>query len=229
MPLALLKRELYSTTEAARLLKVNVRTLVNWLEGYERRGVRYPPVVRPTPTGSELLTWGEFVECALLAEYRRRRDVPLQHIRPVVEALRERYDTPYPLALARPYVADRELVVEVQTSADVPSGLRFVVERKGQFVLEAPAQTFFAKVQFEDDVARYLFPAGPKSSVRIDPAHNFGLPEVAGIRTETLFELFEAGDSIAALGDAYELNPSLVEDAIRFESGQPRSPEPVAA
>ena len=229
MAVTLLKRELYSVGEAARLLRVNARTLMNWLDGYERRGVHYPPVVRSEQTGSELLTWGEFVESALLAEYRRRRDVPLQHIRPVVERLRERYGTPYPLAHFKPYVADRELVVQIQESAGIPSGVCFVVERKGQLILDAPAEAFFEKVEFEGDIARFLYPAGKGSPVRIDPAHNFGLPEVGGIRTEVLFELFEAGDSIEMIAGAYEFDSLLVEEAIRFESARPREPEPAAA
>lgn len=225
MALALLNRELYTVGEAARLLRVNSRTLMNWLDGYERRGVLYKPVVRAEPTGSDTLTWAEFVESALLAEYRRRRDVPLQHIRPVVDALRDRYDVPYPLAHFRPYVADHELVVQVQEAEGVPASVRFVVERKHQLVLNAPAEAFFTKLEWEDDVARYLYPAGKQSPVRLDPAHNFGLPEIRGFRTEVLFELFEAGDSIEMLAEGYDLSVDEVQEAVRFESTRHR-PEP---
>lgn len=227
MAIALLSRELYTVGEAARLLRVPPRTLMNWLDGYERRGTRYPPVVRTEPTGSEILTWAEFVESALLAEYRRNREVPLQHIRPVVDALREKYGVPYPLAHFKPYVADRELVIEVQEAERVPRSVQLVVHRKEQLVLNAPAESFFAKVGWDDDVARYLYPAGKGSLVRIDPAHNFGLPEVQGFRTEVLFELFEAGDSIEMIADGYDLTTDEVQEAIRFESTRHRrDPEP---
>ena len=231
MAIALLDRELYTVGEAARLLRVNPRTLMNWLDGYERRGTRYAPVVRTESTGSDLLTWAEFVESALLAEYRRNREVPLQHIRPVVEALRKQYGVPYPLAHFRPYVADRELIVEVQEAERVPRSVQLVVARKEQLVLNAPAETFFEKVEWHDDVARYLYPAGKRSSVRIDPGHNFGLPEVRGFRTEVLFELFEAGDSIEMIADGYNLSLDEVQEAIRFESTRHRSdsdPDPEA-
>lgn len=230
MPLTLLDRELYTVAEAARLLRVHQRTLMNWLDGYERKGVRYPPVVRAHSTGRDVVTWAEFVESALLAEYRRRRDVPLQHIRPVVDAMRERYGVPYPLAHFHPYVADRELVFEDQVREQVPTSVRFVVERSNQLVLNAPAESFFQKVEWDEDVARYLYPSGKSSVVRIDPAHNFGLPEVRGFRTEMLFELFEAGDSIDLIARSFDLEPSEVEEAVRYESSRARpDPEPEVA
>lgn len=225
----LLERELYAVDDAARLLRVHPRTLRNWLDGYEGRGgARYKPVVRSEPTGRDTMTWGEFVEAGLLAEYRRRRAVPLQHIRPVVEALRERYGIPYPLAHFRPYVADKELVVRLQAESDVPSSVLLVVERRGQLVLNGPAEVFFEKAEFEDEVVRRFFPAGRSSPVVIDPAHNFGLPEVRGIRTEALVELFEAGESIDMIARGYDLARDEVEEAIRFETGRPRDAEPMA-
>lgn len=229
MTIDLLNRELYGSAEAARLLGVHPRTMTNWLEGYERRGTRYPPVLRPEPTGSDLLTWGEFVEAGLLAEYRRNRDVPLQHIRPVVSALRTRYGVPYPLAHFQPYVVDRELVVEIEEAEGVPSSARFVVVRNGQLLLSEPAEAFFHKIEFSDDVVRLLYPAGRAGKVVIDPARNFGLPEVSGVRTEILVELFRAGESIEMLTTAYELDFASVEAAIRYESSRQTSAEAAAA
>ena len=42
--------------------------------------MRYAPVIRPEPTGDDLVTWGEFVELGYLREYRRK-GVPLQRLR----------------------------------------------------------------------------------------------------------------------------------------------------
>lgn len=45
------------------------------------------------------MTWGEFAEVRLLSEYRRA-GVPMVHMRPAVEMLRDELDVPYPLAHA---------------------------------------------------------------------------------------------------------------------------------
>lgn len=72
-------------------------TLHRWLEGREQGTKVYPPVIRPEATGSRSLTWAEFVEAALLRQYRREHQVPLQEIREFISALRAETGVPYPL------------------------------------------------------------------------------------------------------------------------------------
>ena len=48
----ILDRELYSEVEAAQLLRLAPSTLHWWLEGGERRGRAYRPVLRVEPTGA---------------------------------------------------------------------------------------------------------------------------------------------------------------------------------
>ena len=110
---SVLDRPVYGLSDAASLLGLNWSRARAWLDGYERKSVRYPPVVRPCSTGETVVSWGEFVELGYLREYRRK-GVPLQRLRPVIEALREEFQTPYPLATAKPYVGDRELVMKLQ-------------------------------------------------------------------------------------------------------------------
>ncbi len=97
-----------------------------WLDGYDRAGTAYPPVVRHAPTASDIVTWGEFAELGYLREYRRK-GVPLQKLRPVIEALRHQYGAPYPLATARPFVMGKELVLELQEQHELPAAIAIVV------------------------------------------------------------------------------------------------------
>ena len=76
----ILDRELYTETEAARLLRLAPSTLHWWLEGGERRGRAYRPVLRVEPTGSRLISWAEFVEAGLLRQDRRVHQVPLPQL-----------------------------------------------------------------------------------------------------------------------------------------------------
>lgn len=108
--LAILDRPIYGVAQAAGLLRLSAERTRAWLDGYSRNGVLYPPVVRPEPSGSDIVTWGEFVELGYLREYRR--DVALQRIRPVLARLREFYDSPYPLATHKPWIYGHELVLQ---------------------------------------------------------------------------------------------------------------------
>ena len=73
---ALLGREMFTVAEAARLLEMSPATLLWWLEGRSQTAKTYPPVLRPEPTGSHVVTWGEFVEAGYLREYRASRSAP---------------------------------------------------------------------------------------------------------------------------------------------------------
>jgi len=218
-----LDTELYTVSEAARLLRVPASTLMWWLEGREAGddGSGYAPVIRVEPTGSTAVTWGEFVEAGYLREYRRRHQVSLQHLRQVIDALRAEFEVPYPLAHFKPFVGPgRKLVLELERQLDIPPRLRMVAVVDGQQMLTPAAESFLAQVEFaEDDPhwAERLYPAGKGSPVVIDPAFNFGSPTVDGISTEVLAEMVEAGEPLEDVARDYGLAPERLRYALAYE------------
>jgi uncharacterized protein (DUF433 family) len=165
------------------------------------------------------VTWGEFVELGYLREYRRK-GVPLQRLRPVISELRRELDTPYPLATAKPYVYDRELVLELQERNELPQAIAIVI-RSGQEILMTPeTNRFFKKVEFEPGAggnALRLRPAGEASPVVIDPLIRFGRPTVSGVATDRLWELHDAGESLSEIAEAYELDIESIRAAVAYE------------
>jgi uncharacterized protein (DUF433 family) len=63
------------------------------------------------------------------------------------------------------------------------------------------------------------WPLGRDARVMIDPEYGFGLPVVAnsGVRTETILEMFQSGDSAGQIAKDFNLSPDDVEGALRFE------------
>lgn len=213
----LLEREVYSVVEAARLLGLKTVTARRWLDGFTQRGVFYRPVVRVEPTGSDIVTWGEFVELGYLREYRHKK-VSLQKLRPAIDRLRAEFDVPYPLAHLRPFVDENhELLLEIQKATDLERQLFMVINRGGQLVLTDPVQAYLQKVEFIADGAARFRPAGPDSPVLIDPNLSFGIPQIQGIRTERIVELFRAKEPVEVIAKGYDLSVIEVEEAIRFE------------
>ena len=84
----LLDRPVYGTSQVDRLLSLTPGTARRWIDGYVRGGRFYEPVIRPERTGEDVVTWGEFVETRLLAEYRGK-NVPMIRMRPAIMRLRE--------------------------------------------------------------------------------------------------------------------------------------------
>jgi uncharacterized protein (DUF433 family) len=222
---ALLLRELYTEAEAARLLRLAQGTLHYWLEGREYRGRTYAPVLReaPTPshTGQWTVSWAEFIEAGVLAQYRRDLRVPLAELRQFVTILREQFGVAYPLATRRPWTDGKQLVIQAQDSSQLPDDLWLWAPVSGQYLLLPAGQAFLDRVQFEDDVAvRWRPVADAESTVVIDPGVRFGKPTVAGVSTEVLWEYSQDGYSTDEIAEDFDLRAADVEWALSFEFAQ---------
>jgi uncharacterized protein (DUF433 family) len=218
MPLTVLEREMYTEAAAARLLGVAQSTLNYWLEGGERRGKIYRPVNRAEPRGSRAaVTWGEFVEAGLLREYRRR-SVPMLELRTFIDMIRDEYGVPYPLADQRPYVGGKRLLVEAQAEAGLKAEFALIAAVGSQLVLTPTAQAFYERVTWEDDTAAAWRPHDDRlSPVRMNPRIRFGLPAVAGIRTEILREHSDAGETDEDIAEEFDLPIDSVRWALAYE------------
>jgi uncharacterized protein (DUF433 family) len=220
MMVSILQRPIYGFEEAAHLLGLPADRVRAWLDGYQRGGVGYEPVIRVEPTGDEVVTWGEFVELAYLREYRRN-GVPLLRLRPVIAALQQEYQTLYPLATAKPFVHGRDLVLRLQHEIGLPPPLAIVVQAGKTIELADEANRFFKKVEFDPDeqVCR-IHPAGTASPVVIDPLHRFGQPSIGGVATERLWELYDAGETIEEIAAGHRMAPTSVRAGVAYEEQQ---------
>ncbi len=220
--ISILERPVYGLSEAAGYLGLRRERVRAWLDGYERGGITYPPVVRIESTGDDVVAWGEFVELGYLREYRRK-GISLQQLRPVIDELRRVLSTPYPLATAHPYVVGRELVWELQERKGLHPAIAIVV-RTGQTVaLAAESDRFVKKVEFDPTGlggVQRMHPAGKASPVVIDPLVRFGRPAVQGIATERLWELHDAGESIVEIARDYDMEEPLVRAGVSYEEHQ---------
>lgn len=213
-----LDREMYTEVAAARFLSVPPATLHYWLEGGTRRNRKYEPVIREKATGSRTVTWAEFVEAGLLRQYRRNHNVPMAELRGFIDRLRDRLGVPYPLAHSRPYVSDRQLVLQAQTEAGLSADFALVAEASGQYILTSPSQEFFERVTWDRDIAvRWRPDANPESPVVIDPDIRSGRPSVGGISTEIIWEQTDAGEGEHDLADTYRLTLAQVRWALAYE------------
>lgn len=217
-----LDREMYSEAEAARLLRVAQGTLHYWLEGGERRGKQYDPVIREKPTGSRHLTWAEFIEAGLLREYRRAHGVPMAELRAFIDVLRHELGVPYPLAHRQPFVGEgRQLIINAQEKAKLSTDFFLVTWARQQLVLLPASERFVQRVTWADDVATAWRPHDDADSpVTIDPVRRFGRPSVAGVSTEVIWEHNDAGESVEEIADAFDLTPRDVRWGLSFENSR---------
>jgi uncharacterized protein (DUF433 family) len=219
MAVAVLEREMFTEAATARLLGVPQRTLNYWLEGGERRGRLYRPVIRVEPKGDHPpVTWAEFIEAGLLREYRRA-NVPMAELRAFIDVVRERYQVPYPLADQRPWISGRELLSQAQDESGLDAEFCLIAEVRGQYVLTAAADAFLHRVTWEGDVATGWRPHDdPQSPVRMRPETRFGRPAVKGISTEVLWEHEQAGEMPDEIAAEFGLSGGDVRWALAYET-----------
>lgn len=220
MTVSLLDRRIYGLSDVDRLLVLPPGTARRWIDGYDRGGVHYPPVVRAERTRDEEVTWGEFVETRLLAEFRAR-GASMHRLRPAVVRLREEFGE-YPLAHARPFldVEGRELVRHVQREVGITGEEMLVVVRSGQAMMSAPVQRFVEDLRYVDDTDREasaVVPVKFGGLVTLDPLQQYGRPVVRAVPTDVVAEQFRAGESTETIADLFDLTVAQVEQALRFE------------
>ena len=218
----MLERPVYSLSYAASLLGLHQERVRAWLDGYERGNRRYLPMIRESSTGESDVTWGEFVELGYLREHRRK-SVSLQYLRPVIASLREEFQTLHPLATAKPYIGGRELVIKLQERHGLPYQIAIIGRNDEALIPTKDTERFLQKVVFDPpdigDAVRF-HPAGDTSPVVIDPLRRFGDPTLDGVGVERLWELHDAGESVAEIAEAYDMAEDRIRIAISYHEHQ---------
>ncbi len=230
----LLDRPTYGFGQIDAILGLKSGTASRWIDGYDRRGKHYQPVIREETMGNDTATWGEFVEARMLAEYRNA-GVKMIRMRPALEVLRQELGTRYPLADARIWLGTdgRDLLRKVQDKVHLDSELAIVLVRTKHEMLpggltpikwSGRAKSFRDSLEWSDaslglQVPERVMPQPGNKGVVIDPLRGFGDPVVRGrnVPTSVIAELVRAGDTPSMIADLYELTIEEVNDAIRYE------------
>ncbi len=211
----------YTVVAAAELLRISSPTLRRWLDGSKDRSRAHsPPIIRIEPTGSNELTWAEFVEAGLLAQYRRELRVRLQEIRAVVAALRENYGDPYPLASYKPWEGpNRRLLVDLQQHHSLSEDLWLVAPATGQPLLLPPADAFLRRIDWSGNEPIAWRPHDdPQSPVRCRPGFRGGRPSIKGISTVAIFEHIDGGEPIEEVAKDFDLSIEDTHWALAYET-----------
>ena len=165
---SLLHQPLYRMAEVDDLLGTPRGTARGWIDGARRGHRRQAPLIRAERTGSDRVTWGEFVEARLIAEFQDRGN-GVFGLRPVIVALRETFHEPHPLAIAHPFLdaEGRRAVLRVQRGLGLDPGLRMVVPNSRTVVLSPEVARFTDVAGFgTDGVVDRVVLEGPSSPTR---------------------------------------------------------------
>ncbi|HEX8674143.1 MAG TPA: hypothetical protein VF710_19750 [Longimicrobium sp.] len=221
---------IYTTSEAAMLLREQSTTVRRWAFGYARNRaagrVVHPPLIKtdlPQIEGEVALTFVELVELLYIRAFEKA-GVSWPVIRTAADAASRMFNTEHPFALRQLYVDPRSVYVEVKERDGDDSLVELIGH--GQHTMSALVKPYLEQLEFDvHDVASRWWPLGKFGGVVIDPRRSFGAPvvEAVGIRTSVLSAAYDAehalhGESaLERVSWTYEIASHHVQAALDFK------------
>ncbi|MFL6259112.1 MAG: DUF433 domain-containing protein [Thermoanaerobaculia bacterium] len=215
----------YSIPEAARYLRMSPATLKSWVAGRSYDTVKGGPrwwdhlIHRPDPNDPRL-SFANLTEAFVLQALRKQYKVKMKEVRVALDCAHRKLGVDR-ILLSKDLRALRGGIFlrHLDTLINVGKG--------GQTAIPEILGAYLERVEWDDrDLPLRMFPFtraeglhSPKL-LTINPEIAFGRPviERKSIRTSSIAERFEAGESIASLAEDYDLEVAEVEEAIRYEA-----------
>lgn len=216
----LLSQPLYTYPEADYLAGATRGTAKRWLSGYTFLSVAGRTVQRPPVTvreggevaGVSFLDLVEVVAIGGLKDF----GLNLQAIRRIVANCQELFAVERPLVSLKFKGGGREVFVDEEES------LVEVLRGKGQRAWDEVLRPFIDTLDYDNELARRWWPLGKEELICLDPDYAFGLPVIhrTGVRTETILERLQVGESRDEIAADFNIEPAEVESALRFEASR---------
>lgn len=217
----------YTLAEAGRLLSVSPATLKRWLFGYsyDHHGPRTEqgPLWDPQyglDQEEPLLGFRDLIE-ARVVRGLRSLGIGLPTIRQCLTRATEIVHDSHPFSTRRFKSDGRKIFLEITDSLDRVEQESALIDLKSrQRVFKTIVAPSFVDLSFDADVASRWWLLPSKKTIVLDPERSFGQPIVAeaGVPTARIAQAVEAEGSVDRVAQLFEIKPTIIRDALRFES-----------
>lgn len=212
---------IYTVPAAARLLMETPATIRRWAFGYSRRDTEYPAAIRtdvPEVDGERVLTFLELVEL-MFVQALLQSGLSWPKVREASRvAARLLEDEPHPFATKRWFADAAAIYLRLGREHDEP--ILIEVAGHAQVSMEPVLKPYLKQLEFDErGIAERWYPMGSNRPVVLDPRRSFGMPvtERAGVPTDVIARLHDAGDSPSVIAQWYQIDEVEVEAALEFE------------
>ncbi len=212
----------YGPAEAARYLRLAPATLRTWLVGreYPKAGSQatFHPLIQPARRQPLQLSFYNLVEAHVLRALRTVHGVKLTELRTAIDFAQRKLHIPR--LLLSPALRTHAGQVFLDRFFDLIN-----LSASGQLAMRRMLEDHLKRVEWDDwqfpvRLYPYLGAAQPAADrpIAIDPRVAFGRPVVrrAGISTAAIADRIDAGESVQALAEDYDLSPGEIEQAVLY-------------
>lgn len=221
-PEAALGLGIYSFAEAARLLRLQKRTVTRWLVGYSfHRAGEYrqvQPLWLPdfrTDDGKCELSFKDLIELRFVAAFVAH-GLSLSVVRRCHDYAKLCLGTDRPF-LEGKFKTDGETIFLDGNSELEKKELLDL--KRNQYVIREVVQSQFRDLDSENEIVVRWRPFNGKPSIVIDPKRSFGRPiaEASGVPTAALAAAVNAERSVKLVSRQFEVPEAVVRDAVKFQ------------
>ncbi|MCC6863964.1 MAG: MerR family transcriptional regulator [Rhodobacteraceae bacterium] len=215
---------LYSVADAAQLLKEQPRTLRRWLDGYDYKNddeIRHvAPLWKldiPKIDDEIGLSFRDLIELRFIRAFLKT-GVSLKTVRDCIDYAQKCIQTDRPFSSSRFRTDGYTIFLESLQAAGEPQLLDL---KKKQYAFKKIVEQSFKDLDQEDEIVKRWRPYHGKDSIVIDPTRSFGQPiaSASGVPTIVLAEAVKAEGSPSWVARMYEVEKSVVQDAVKFQEG----------
>ena len=212
---------LYSVGDAAQLLKAPPRSVRRWLNGYVYKAdgeVRQiPPLWKPDIPkidGDIELSFRDLIELRFVRAFLEK-GIGLKAVRNCIEYARLCIQTDRPFSSGRFRTDGKTIFLE---SLEAAGETKLLDLKEKQYVFKQVVEQSFKDLDLEGDIVARWRPFRGKDSIVVDPSRAFGQPvaSASGVPTIVLAEAVVAEGSLSRVAAIYEVDRSVVQDAVRF-------------
>ena len=219
----------YTLGSAAHYVGVPAGTLRNWVLGWRYSTAEgeqsSKALIVPADAKIPLLSFTNLIEAHVLSAIRKVHKVKMHRVRPALDYVERQLGIERPLANESFRTDGASLFIE-RLDQVVDASAR------GQPVFRTVLESHLERVEWDHDLAARLFPFSRSATeptarlVMVSPVIAFGRLAVAGtgVPTATVAGRFIAGESIDELARDYGIDSARVQEALRWEIPQMRTP-----
>lgn len=206
----------YGIAEAARYVRLPAPTLRSWVVGRADRGASQP-LIRPAGKDPLQLSFYNLIEAHVLRSLRTAHEVSMPDLRKAIGYAEKEF-----------HIERLLLSPELRTTAGElfldRYGELVNLTRSGQLAMREMLKRFLQRVEWDRwsfPVRLYPFVGATGDAARpiaIDPHIAFGRPIVqrVGVSTSAIADRIDAGETVQAIAEDYDLSPEEVEQAVLF-------------
>lgn len=209
----------YGITEAARYIKLAPATLRSWVIGrsYPKRDGEgyFEPLIQLPQKDNTLLSFANLVEAYVLRALRQEHGVSIKDVRVALDYAQREFNISRLLLRNDLQTAAGELFLQRY-------GELINLSRSGQLALRKVFEAHLQRIEWDEKLSSRLYPylgIDDKKIIAIDPNIGFGRPVLIrkGISTSVITDRIDAGESVEALAEDYDLNTDEIEMAVMYE------------